>query len=187
MIVLLYLRVSTGRRLRSKVIIEKSLSAVVSSGARIPVEDGFDRILSSKVDAFAQIHQARTRQLTVWLRRAHPKGPQVMKLCEVGLRQVCLFRSRATGQAVRILTGAILPDGVDTVVLEKTAPLSLTNRLQWPGNSGQILVRPVKMSLLVRQSSKPADIVSTDLSLLASQGLIKSMCILDFELGFIDR
>ena len=35
----------------AKLLLKKALSAVVSSGARIPVEDGFDRILSSKVDA----------------------------------------------------------------------------------------------------------------------------------------
>ena len=35
----------------AKALLKNALSAVVSSGIRIPVEDGFDRILSSNVDA----------------------------------------------------------------------------------------------------------------------------------------
>ena len=41
-------------------LLKNALSAVVSSGIRILVEDGFDRILSSNVDAIRSNPSAQT-------------------------------------------------------------------------------------------------------------------------------
>ena len=82
----------------AKLLLKKALSAVVSSGARIPVEDGFDRILSSKVDAVRSNPSGSTRRLTVLASQGPLLKSQVMKLATVGLR--CAFRScalRASG------------------------------------------------------------------------------------------
>ena len=76
------------------------------------------------MDAIRSSHQLK---LTVdgLVLQAYPRGPQVMKLCEVGRQQVYLFQVECNQATSWVPTGAILPDGVDTVFLRKTAQLNL--------------------------------------------------------------
>ena len=67
----------------AKALLKNALSAVVSSGIRIPVEDGFDRILSSNVDAIRSNPSGSNSAVDGFgFAGPIPEGPQVMKLCE---------------------------------------------------------------------------------------------------------
>ena len=118
----------------AKALLKNALSAVVSSGIRVPVEDGFDRILSSNVDAIRSNPSGSNSAVDGFgFAGPIPGGTQIMKLCEGRAAAGVPFPDHVqSGQAVRILTGAILPDGVDTVVLEEDCTIE-SDRIAFNG------------------------------------------------------
>ena len=81
---------------------------------------------------FAQIHRLKLCVDGFGFAGPILEGPQVMKLCEGRAAAGVPFRSSAIWQAVRILTGAILLDGVDTVVLEEDCTIE-SDRIAFNG------------------------------------------------------
>lgn len=97
------------------------LSVVVSGGHKISVSEGNDRIL------FSEIYAARSNPPGS---NSAVDGYGFSGPVETGIQVLNLAPGRASagapfdgmvekGRAVRILTGALLPEGVDTVVLEE--------------------------------------------------------------------
>lgn len=118
----------------AKRLLRDALSTVVSSGHRIPVEEACDRILSSDVGAVRSNPPGSNSAVDGYgFAGPIPEGPQIMELCEGRAAAGVPFPGRVEkGQAVRILTGAILPDGVDTVVLEEDCTIE-TDRIAFDG------------------------------------------------------
>ena len=159
----------------AKRLLRDALSVVVSSGHRVPVEDACDRILSSDVGAVRSNPPGSNSAVDGYgFAGPIPEGPQIMKLCEGRAAAGVPFAGRVEkGQAVRILTGAILPDGVDTVVLEEDCTIE-PDRIAFNG--------PLKQWSNTREAGEDVIVgspifnsgrrlTSTDLSLLASAGV----------------
>ena len=159
----------------AKRLLRDALSVVVSSGHRVPVEDACDRILSSDVGAVRSNPPGSNSAVDGYgFSGPIPEGPQIMKLCEGRAAAGVPFAGRVEeGQAVRILTGAILPDGVDTVVLEEDCTIE-PDRIAFNG--------PLKQWSNTREAGEDVIVgspifnagrrlTSTDLSLLASAGV----------------
>lgn len=159
----------------AKKLLKEALSTVVSSGHRIPVEDACDRILSSDVGA-VRSNPPGSNSAVDGYGFAGPilDGPQIMDLCEGRAAAGVPFSGRVEkGQAVRILTGAILPEGVDTVVLEEDCTIE-PDRIAFNG--------PLKQWSNTREAGEDVIVgtpifkagrrlTATDLSLLASAGV----------------
>ena len=159
----------------AKALLKNALSAVVSSGIRVPIEDGFDRILSSNVDAIRSNPSGSNSAVDGFgFAGPIPEGPQIMKLCEGRAAAGVPFPDHVqSGQAVRILTGAILPDGVDTVVLEEDCTIE-SDRIAFNGPLKQWSnTREAGEDVIAGASIFKAGrrLTSTDLSLLASAGV----------------
>ena len=159
----------------AKRLLRDALSVVVSSGHRVLVEDACDRILSSDVGAVRSNPPGSNSAVDGYgFAGPIPEGPQIMKLCEGRAAAGVPFAGRVEeGQAVRILTGAILPDGVDTVVLEEDCTIE-PDRIAFNG--------PLKQWSNTREAGEDVIVgspifnsgrrlTSTDLSLLASAGV----------------
>ena len=159
----------------AKRLLKDALSTVVSSGHRIPVEEACDRILSSDVGAVRSNPPGSNSAVDGYgFAGPVPEGPQIMELCEGRAAAGVPFARRVEqGQAVRILTGAILPDGVDTVVLEEDCTIE-PDRIAFNG--------PLKQWSNTREAGEDVIVgtpileagrrlTSTDLSLLASAGV----------------
>ena len=157
----------------AKLLLKKALSAVVSSGARIPVEDGFDRILSSKVDAVRSNPSGSNSAVDGFGGRPIVEGPQVMKLCDGRAAAGVPFPGRVQpGQAVRILTGAILLMEWTLSFLEEDCTIE-SDRIAFNGPLKQWSnTREAGEDVIVgAQFSSGRRLTSTDLSLLASAGV----------------
>ena len=100
----------------AKRLLKDALSTVVSSGHQIPVETASDRILSADVGVVRSNPPGSNSAVDGYgFAGPIPEGPQIMQLCDGRAAAGVPFSgSVKQGQAVRILTGAILPDGVDT-------------------------------------------------------------------------
>ena len=159
----------------AKRLLKDALSTVVSSGRRIPVEEACDRILSSDVGAVRSNPPGSNSAVDGYgFAGPIPEGPQIMQLCVGRAAAGVPFSDRVEkGQAVRILTGAILPDGVDTVVLEEDCTIE-PDRIAFNG--------PLKQWSNTREAGEDVIVgtpifsagrrlTSTDLSLLASAGV----------------
>ncbi len=159
----------------AKRLLKDALSTVVSSGRRIPVEEACDRILSSDVGAVRSNPPGSNSAVDGYgFAGPIPEGPQIMQLCAGRAAAGVPFPGRVEkGQAVRILTGAILPEGVDTVVLEEDCTIE-PDRIAFNG--------PLKQWSNTREAGEDVIVgtpifsagrrlTSTDLSLLASAGV----------------
>ncbi|HBZ91913.1 MAG TPA: molybdopterin molybdenumtransferase MoeA, partial [Gammaproteobacteria bacterium] len=118
----------------AKSLLRQALSVVVSSGQLVAVEEACDRILSSDISA-VRSNPPGSNSAVDGYGFAGPiaEGPQIMDLCEGRAAAGVPFQGRVKpGQACRILTGAILPEGVDTVVLEEDCTIE-PNRIAFNG------------------------------------------------------
>ena len=159
----------------AKSLLRQALSVDVSSGQLIAVEEACDRILSSDIGA-VRSNPPGSNSAVDGYGFAGPiaEGPQIMNLCEGRAAAGVPFKGRVEpGQACRILTGAILPEGVDTVVLEEDCTIE-PNRIAFNG--------PLKQWSNTREAGEDVilgtpifqagrRLTSTDLSLLASAGV----------------
>ena len=159
----------------AKKLLKDALLTVVSAGHQIPVETASDRILSADVGA-VRSNPPRSNSAVDGYGFAGPipDGPQIMQLCDGRAAAGVPFAGCVEkGQAVRILTGAILPDGVDTVVLEEDCTIE-PQRIAFNG--------PLKQWSNTREAGEDVIVgtpifkcgrrlTSTDLSLLASAGV----------------
>lgn len=152
-----------------------ALKSVVSSGHRVPVTEARDRILSADVRAARSNPPASNSAVDGYgFRGPIAEGPQIMTLASGRAAAGVPFEGTVEpGQAVRILTGAILPDGVDTVVLEEDCTVE-SDRIAFNG--------PLKAGSNTREAGEDVTtdrpifqagrrLSSTDLALLASAGI----------------
>ena len=159
----------------AKRLLKDALSTVVSSGHQIPVETASDRILSSDVGAVRSNPPGSNSAVDGYgFAGPIPEGPQIIQLCNGRAAAGVPFAGCVEkGQAVRILTGAILPDGVDTVVLEEDCTIE-PERIAFNG--------PLKQWSNTREAGEDVIVgtpifkrgrrlTAADLSLLASAGV----------------
>ena len=159
----------------AKRLLKDALSTVVSAGHKIPVETASDRILSVDVGAVRSNPPGSNSAVDGYgFAGPIPEGPQIMQLCDGRAAAGVPFAGCVEkGQAVRILTGAILPDGVDTVVLEEDCTIE-PDRIAFNG--------PLKQWSNTREAGEDVIVgtpifkrgrrlTATDLSLLASAGV----------------
>ncbi len=159
----------------AKRLLKDALSTVVSSGHQIPVETASDRILSSDVGAVRSNPPGSNSAVDGYgFAGPIPEGPQIIQLCNGRAAAGVPFAGCVEkGQAVRILTGAILPDGVDTIVLEEDCTIE-PERIAFNG--------PLKQWSNTREAGEDVIVgtpifkrgrrlTAADLSLLASAGV----------------
>lgn len=152
-----------------------ALSVVVASGCIIPVGDAFDRILSSDLQA-VRSNPPGSNSAVDGYGFAGPvnEGMQVLQLVKDRAAAGVPFEGAvASGQAVRILTGALLPEGVDTVVLEEDCTIE-AHRIAFngplkKGSNARELGEDVITGTPIFKAGRRLTL--TDLSLLASVGV----------------
>lgn len=110
----------------AKCLLREALSRVVTSGNKIPVGDGYDRILSSEIVATRSNPPCSNSAVDGYgFMGPAPEGTQTKKLTVGRAAAGAPFDGVVEkGQAVRILTGAQLPESVDTVVLEEDCSIA---------------------------------------------------------------
>ncbi|WP_271948497.1 gephyrin-like molybdotransferase Glp [Ruegeria faecimaris] len=136
--------------------------SVVMGAETVPLAQAAGRILAA--DVYAQRSnppQANTAVDGYGFAGPVPDGPQVMPLQDGCAAAGVPFDGQlAPGHAIRILTGAALPDGVDTVILEEDVTVQ----------DGYIAFRgPLKQGANTRNAGE--DVVGGDLALPAGRRL----------------
>ena len=152
-----------------------ALSSVVAADEIAPVEHARDRILAADVAAVRSNPPASNSAVDGYgFKGPVQTGAQVMELAQGRAAAGVPFVGHVSpGQAVRILTGAILPAGIDTVVLEEDCTVE-PDRIAFQG--------PLKAGANTRNAGEDVTTDSpifkagrrlsvTDLSLLASAGI----------------
>jgi molybdopterin molybdotransferase len=88
----------------------------------IPIDDALGRVLAHPVDAFRDQPPFRSSAMDGWAVRTADVGAEaVLKVVGESAAGHGYARVLGPGEAVRIFTGAALPDGADTVVLQEDA------------------------------------------------------------------
>jgi len=159
----------------AKGMLRSALRAVVAAGERIPLDAAFDRILSAPVRALrANPPSSNSAVDGFGFKGPIPEGPCVLDLVAGRAAAGVPFDGEVpTGAAIRILTGAVIPPGVDTVVLEEDCTVTAT-QIAFNG--------PLKQGANTRDAGEDmaenADVflagrrlTATDLALLASVGI----------------
>jgi molybdopterin molybdotransferase len=159
----------------AKARLRDALSTVVAAGDMAPVGQAADRILAADIAAVRSNPPASNSAVDGYgFQGPVEPGAQVMELAVGRAAAGVPFAGQVNpGQAVRILTGAILPAGVDTVVLEEDCTVE-SDRIAFQGplkagantrNAGEDVTTDSPIFKAGRRLS------ATDLSLLASAGI----------------
>jgi len=98
----------------------------VTGVLRVPVRSALGRVLAEDVLSPVDVPSHRNSAMDGWAMRAADLGPDEATLTEIGVS----FAGRpfagkvAAGQCVRIMTGGVVPEGADTVVMQERAKAS---------------------------------------------------------------
>ncbi len=156
-------------------LLKSRLTSVVGAPESVPVADACDRILASDVVALRANPPASNSAVDGYgFKGPIAEGLNVLPLMEGRAAAGVPFPGEVPmGSAVRILTGAILPPGVDTVVLEEDCSIE-PNRIGFNGplksgantrNAGEDVSAETPIFKAGRRLNAP------DLALLASAGI----------------
>ncbi|MDB4021322.1 molybdopterin-binding protein [Litorivicinus sp.] len=173
----------------AKMLLRTALQPVVASGQLISVEDACDRILSEDVVAL-RCNPPATNSAVDGYGFIGPvgDGSHILDLAKGRAAAGLPFEGVvASDQAVRILTGAILPPGVDTIVLEEDCTIEL-DRIAFNG--------PLKAGANARDAGEDVTtntpifragrrLSPTDLSLLASAGVAEVFVFTRLRIGIL--
>lgn len=159
----------------AQALLKNRLHAVVGTPERVPVVDACDRILAEDVMAKRANPPASNSAVDGYgFKGPMPEGLNILPLLEGRAAAGVPFDGEVPeGHAVRILTGAILPPGVDTVVLEEDCSIE-SHRIGFNG--------PLKAGANTRNAGEDVSadapifragrrLGPTDQSLLASAGI----------------
>lgn len=159
----------------AKARLRSALSSVVAADQRVPIEHARDRILAVDIAAARSNPPASNSAVDGYgFKGPVEAGAQIMELAPGRAAAGVPFEGHVgPGQAVRILTGAILPAGIDTVVLEEDCTIE-PGRIAFQGplkagantrNAGEDVTTDSPIFKAGRRLS------ATDLALLASAGV----------------
>jgi molybdopterin molybdotransferase len=111
---------------KARAFIHQFLSPV-SGVARVPVRDALGRVLAEDIASPVNVPSHRNSAMDGWaMRGVDLKADAEATLTEIGVAFAGKpFGGRvAAGQCVRIMTGGVVPDGADTVVMQERAKAS---------------------------------------------------------------
>ncbi len=135
--------------------------ACVSGAERLPVQEAADRVLAEDVMAkLSNPPHPNTAVDGYGFAGGRAEGPHVLPLVSERATAGALPGAVPEGSAIRVLTGARLPEGVDTVVLQEDVTVA----------AGQVAFNgPVKQGANTRRAGE--DVVAEDVILRAGRRL----------------